>query len=214
LIKKIVLIVAVLLCFCSVNVLALTVDNDFYVYGEDNKELCGIIGMSETELDEYCKENNITFLAIDRNNQRQIRKSEITDAFSLKIGDFLALSEDEIVELTEELTGFTGAKGTVIEKGDKRFLQIKVKTTDSGGDYILTQYVTVANSKKEVISFYTSEGVSVDYIERVFSSQFKLSGREKALKTVSAIGTVLFSALALVVTASIIKDTFVKKPTE
>lgn len=207
-IKKIVLVFAVLVCLFSLNTMALQVDSDFYVYGQNNKELCDTIGMSEGELNEYCQTNNITFLAVDKDNQRQIRKTETKDAFSKKIGNFFALKDDEILELTEELTGFKNVKGAVLEKGNKKYLKVELKTTDSGGEYYLTQYLTVTDSKKEILSFYTNVNENTDYIENVFSSQFKTSSSVSVLKIISAIGIVLFSVLAVTVIVLIVKDTF------
>lgn len=213
-IKKIVLIASVLLCLFSINTLAIQVDKEFYIYGQNDKEICDAIGMSEGELKEYCKQNSITFLAVDKDNKRQIRKTEIKDEFSEKIGNFWALSQDEIADLADEITGFDNVKGTVEEGGDKRYLKVELKTKDSGGEYILTQYITVENSKKEILTFYTDIDTSTDYIEKAFDSQFKVSGSASVIKTLSIIGIVLFSALAIVVMVAIIKDTFEKKPTE
>lgn len=196
------------------NVFALQLDNEFYVYGQDNKELSKTIDMTESELKEYCKNNNITFLAVNKTNTKQIKRTEIEDAFSKKIGDFFALKDNEIIELAEELTGFSGVKGTVFEKGNKKFLKVELKSADSGGEYFLTQYITVSDSKKEILSFYTAKKENTDYVEEVFSSQFKTSKSSTALKVISVIGMVLFGGLALVVFVAIIKDTFEKRPTE
>lgn len=212
--KKFVLIFSVIACLLSVNVFALQLDKEFYVYGQDNKELSKAVNMSESELDEYCKNNSITFLAVNKANTKQIRKIEAEDSFSKKIGNFFALKDNEILELTEELTGFSGVRGTVFEKGNKKFLKVELKTKDSGGEYYLTQYITVENSKREVLSFYTDSKENTDYVEEVFSSQFKTSKSTSALKVISVIGMVLFGGLALVVFVAIIKDTFTKKPTD
>lgn len=213
-IKKFVLVFAVFLMLCSVNALALQVDDDFYVYGQNNEELCEVIDMTAYQLKEYCETNNITFLAVNKTNTKQIRKTEFEDGFSKKIGNLLALEEQEILALTEDLTGFSDVTGTVLEEGNKCFLKIEVKTEDSGGEYILTQYITVADSKKEILTFYTDADASTDYIEEAFASQFKASSTASALKIISIVGIVLFSILALVVIIAIIKDTFTKKPTE
>ncbi len=211
-IKKIIIFV------CAVFLLSFNVSaksqETFYVHGSANNYVSEILGITEAELKDYVKDNNITYLAVNKNNTKQIRKTEISDAFSKKIGNFFALDDNEILELTEELTGFKDVNGTVFEKGNKKFLKIELKTTDSGGEYILTQYITVANSKKEILSFYTAANTTTDYIEDVFSSQFKVSGKVTVLKVISIIGIVLFSILAVVVTGAIIKDTFTKKPTE
>lgn len=212
--KKFILIFSIIACLLSINVFALQLSNEFYVYGQDNKELSKAVDMSESELKKYCENNNITFLAVNKTNTKQIRRTEIEDAFSKKIGNFFALKDNEIIDLAEELTGFSGVKGTVFEKGNKKFLKVEVKSSDSGGEYYLTQYITVSDSKKEILSFHTSSKESTDYVEEVFSSQFKTSKSSPALKVLSVIGMVLFGGLALVVLIAIIKDTFEKRPTD
>ena len=213
-IKKFICVLASFICLFSVNAFALQVDEDFYVYGQQDAQLCEVIGMTEGELKEYCKTNNITFLAVNKTNTKQIRKTEIKDDFSKKAGDFSAFKDKEILDLTEELTGFQNVSGTVFEKNEQKFLKVEVKTTDSGGEYIITQYITVTEGTKKTLTFYTDSKEDTDYIEKVFSSQFKSTNAVSALKVITIVGIALFSALALVVLVAIIKDTFTKKPTE
>lgn len=207
--KKFIVIISVLVLLFSVNVSALKVSDDFYVYGKQTEELAKIFNMTETELGNYCEQNNITFLAADKENARQIRKTEITDNFSKKIGSFSALEDSEILLLTGDISGFWDVKGEVIGKNGKKYLKTEVKTKDSGGEYLLTQYVTVENSVKTVLSFYTAKDVSTDYIEKVFSSES--GSKTLALKVIVALGIALFSAFALAILGLIIKDTFFKK---
>ena len=193
----------------SFSVCAENKDN-FYVHGEATTYVSEILGMTEDQLKDYVNNNNITYLAVNRDNTKQIRKTEISDAFSKKIGNFLTLKDDEILELAEELTGFEDVNATVFDRGDKRFLKVSVKTTDSGGEYYLTQYVTVANSKKEILSFYTASGENTDYIEDFLNSHYKVAKQNTFLKVLSVIGITLFSLLAAAVVFVIIKDTFTK----
>lgn len=207
--KKFIVIISVLVLLFSVNVSALKVSDDFYVYGKQTKELSKIFNMTEAELENYCKQNNITFLAADKENARQIRKTEITDDFSKKIVSFSALDDSEILLLAGDISGFSDTKGEVINKNGEKYLKTEVKTKDSGGEYLLTQYVTVENSVKTVLSFYTAKDVSTDYIEKVFSSES--GSKTLALKVIVALGIALFSAFALAILGLIIKDTFFKK---
>ena len=207
--KKFVVIISVLVLLFSLNVSALKVSDDFYVYGKQTEELAKIFNMTEKELFNYCERNNITFLAADKENARQIRITEITDNFSKKIGSFSVLEDSEILLLSGDISGFSDVKGEVIGKNGKKYLKTEVKTKDSGGEYLLTQYVTVENSVKTVLSFYTAKDVSTDYIEKVFSSES--GSKTLALKVIVVVGIALFSAFALAILALIIKDTFFKK---
>lgn len=202
------------ICLFSINAFALQLDGEFYIYGQNSKEICQVFGMNESELENYCTINNITFLAVNKTNTKQIRKTEVKDDFSKQLGDFLALEDKEILDLANDLTGFSDISGTVLEKGNQKFLKLEVKSTDSGGEYILTQYITVIDGVKEVLTFYTDANENTDYIEEVFSSQFKTTDRFFGLKILAVIGIFLFSLLAAVVVVAIIKDTFTKKPTE
>ena len=213
-IKKFICVLVSFICLLSVNALALQVDSDFYVYGQNNKELCQVIGMTESELENYCQTNNITFLAANKTNTKQVRKTEVKDDFSKKVGNFLALKDKEILDLADDLTGFSDVSGTVLKRGNQKFLKVELKTTDSGGEYILTRYITVTDGTKKVLTFYTDANENTDYIEDVFSSQFKISRLTLILKIIYMIGIVSFSALAVIVLVAIIKETFTKKPTE
>lgn len=211
-IKKFIYVLASFICLFSVNAFALQVDKDFYVYGQQDAQLCEVIGTTESELKEYCSTNNITFLAVNKTNTKQIRKAEVKDSFSKKAGDFSAFEDKEILDLTEELTGFSNVSGTVIEENGQKFLKVDVKTTDSGGEYIITQYITVSDEVKSTLTFYTDAKENTDYIAKVFSSQFEDSSAVLPFKVITVVGMVLFSALALVVLVAIIKDTFTKEP--
>ncbi len=213
-IKRFICVLVSFICLFSVNIFALQLDSDFYVYGQNNKQLCEVIGMRESELENYCKTNSITFLAVNKTNTKQIRKTEVKDDFSKKVGNFLALKDKEIIDLAADITGFSDVSGTVLEKGNKKFLKVELKTEDSGGEYILTQYITVTGGTKEVLTFYTAANEDTDYIEDVFSSQFKTSSALSGLKIVAVVGIVLFSVLAVLVLVAIIRDTFEKEPTE
>ena len=213
-IKKIICVLASFICLFSVNAFALQLDGEFYIYTQQDAQLCEVIGMTEGELEEYCKTNNITFLVVNKTNTKQIRKTEIKDNFSKKAGDFSAFEDKEILDLAEELTGFSNVKGTVFEKNEQKFLKVEVKTTDSGGEYIITQYITVTEETKKTLTFYTDSKEDTDYIEEVFTSQFKVSDTVSAFKVITVVGIVLFSVLAFMLLVAIIKDTFTRKPTE
>ena len=100
----------IIIFFCAVFLFSFSVfaesQDNFYVHGEANTYVSEILGMTENQLKDYVKDNNITYLAVNKDNTKQVRKTEISDAFSKKTGSFLALKDNEILELAEELTGF------------------------------------------------------------------------------------------------------------
>ena len=96
-----------------------------------------------------------------------------------------------------------GVKGKVIEKDAYKYLKIEVKGKDSGGEYNLTQYITVKGGKSVVLSFYTSGGKDTSYTEDIFNSQFSNIGATKTWLTV-ALAFVL--GLCVVLCVMIVRD--------
>ena len=206
--KKILIFVFVVFTL-TLNVSAKS--EEFYVYGQDNSSLSEILVMSENELEVYVETSNITYLAVNKTNTKQIKKVEYIDDFSKKVQSFLALRDNEILELAEDLSGIENIKGEVFEKGHYKFLKVSAKTKDSGGEYVLTQYITVNKGKKEILSFYTTDGEDTKYINEYFKLVFGIKETSATLKALSIIGTVLFSLLAVVVLVAIVKETYGKK---
>ncbi len=197
--KKIVCAVCLIICILSLNVSA---KEDFFVYGKDDFKVSKILELTENELKEYCQSNNITYLAVTEDNKKQIRKTEKTDDFSKKIIDLSTLQDNEISQLTNDLSGFEDAVGQIINFKNCKFLKTEHKTADSGGEYVITQYITVKNSKRYVLTFFTDTDESRDYIPAVFEAQFT----EYNYQPFIIIGTVLFSVIAIAVIFLIIKD--------
>ncbi len=166
--------------------------------------------MSEAELVDYCKKNNVTMLAVNQDNTKQVRKTEIGDDFSKRVKSFWSLKDSEILSLAEDLSGVPDVSGEIVEKSDRKFLKITAKTKDSGGEFILTQYITVNNGIKEILSFYTADGEDNGYIEDFFESEFNAESTPTALRVIYIIGIVLFSVLAVITLWAIIKETFYK----
>ena len=188
------------LCFCF----SVSAEGEFLVYGEDDIELfCRAFDMDDCEIVDYVNENNITYLAINRDNTKQIKRSETVDAFSKKVVDFNVLADDEIINLANEISGFKNSKGEVVTARGYKLLKSELKTEDSGGEYVLTQFVTVKNSKKIILSFYTASEQSRDYIDAVLEEQFP---KEKDFKPLVIVGTVAFSLAVLVVLGLIILE--------
>jgi hypothetical protein len=200
-IKKIICLICALLLCCSVTVLA---DSEFSVYGEDDIDIfCQAFDMDAGEIKYYLSQNNITYLAINGDNTKQIKRSEITDAFSQKVVDFSVLEDSEILNLANQISGFENSKGQVVTVGDIKLLKTEVKTKDSGGEYVLTQFVTVKGGKKITLSFFTAGDGDRAYIETVLKEQFP---KEKDFTPFLIGGTVALSIAILVVIVLIILE--------
>lgn len=199
--KKIICILSVLLLVFCVTVSA---DEDFLVYGEDDIEFfCKTFDMDAGEIKYYFEQNNITYFAINRDNTKQIKRMEFVDEFSQKAVDLSVLNDDEILKLTGDISGFPDAKGEVVKHAGLKFLKLRLESKDSGGNYILTEYITVKEAKKVVLAFYTASGQDEEYIEKAFQEQFEPETNYKPFLTV---GILIFVFIGLVAVAFIIKD--------
>ena len=205
--KKIIAVFAVIALMLSFTAFA---KEEFLVYGKDNEKLAQALNITESELESYCKNNSVTYFAINGGNTKQIRKTETVDEFSKKTVDFSVLSDDKILSVASDVSGFGGVKGEIVNKGGYKLLKLRLQTADSGGKFILTQYITVKNSKKTVLSFYTADGESEEYITENLNSQFK----DKAnIKPFVIGGVAVFAAATVFLAVLIVKD-FKKKPQE
>ena len=189
--------------------------DEFTVYGEDSGKAAEILGMSETELDGYVSQNNIVYLAVNEDNTKQIRLTVAATAFSESTGNLSLLSDSEIKKLIPDITGDSAVKGDIIESGGQKFVLSRVLSEDSGGGYTLARYFTVAGDNEYILSCYTSDGVSEDYIESVFESLDSddfYTGKDKSPYSYIVIAAlVLLSAGALFIIYTIIRDLTVKR---
>ena len=207
--KKILICVIALMVMLISVASALEVTDDFYLYGRDNQKIAESFSMTVGELTKYCGENNITLLAVNKDNTKQIRETALKTEFSKTVKNLAVLKNDEILALTYQLCGIENAKGKVIEKNTYNYLKIEVQGKDSGGEYILTRYITVKNSEIISLNFYTSANLSTDYCDEIFNSQFKSTGGLKAVVTVLL---VLLFGVAATLSVMIVRD--LNKPKE
>ncbi len=207
--KKILICVIALMVMLISVASALEVTDDFYLYGRDNEKIAQSFSMTVDELTKYCGENNITLLAVNKDNTKQIRETTTTNDFSKTVKNLAVLSDSEIEKLAPDLCGIENAKGKVIEKNTYKYLKIEVKGKDSGGEYILTQFITVKNGETVSLNFYTSAHLSTDYCDEIFNSQFKSTGGLKAV--VIVLLALLFGVVATL-SVMIVRD--LNKPKE
>ncbi len=199
-IKKITVFFVALMLLFSVTVSA---DEEFFVYGKNNSEISEALGLTQNELKDYCDKNKITYFAVNRENTKQIKKTEFTDKFSQKAVDLSVLGDNEILKLSGEISGFSKASGEIVKHNGFKLLKLRLESEDGGGKYILTQYITVKNAKKIILTFYTAKGEGEEYIDRIFREQFK---EKTDYKPFIIISVVVFAFIAIVVAVFIIKD--------
>ena len=195
--------------------ISLKAGDEFSVYGQDSGKAEEILGMSEAELDGYVSQNNIVYLAVNEDNTKQIRLTVAATAFSESTGNLSLLSDSEIEELIPDITGDSAVKGEIIENGTQKFVLSKVSSEDSGGGYTLARYFTVAGDNEYILSFYTSQGVSEDYIAEVFESfksdDFYGENDKKPYSYIVIAAIAVFSAGGFYIIYTLIRDLTVKR---
>lgn len=219
LIKRIIAIVFILLFILGFNASAKTVATpnvepfgDFTSYQENNEKVSDILGIEDSKIKEYCNTNNVIYLAVNKDNTKQIRLTASVTDFSNSIINISNLTNEKIKSIISEITGLEKVKGNIIEKNGQKFIRIDVKTNDSGGEYILTQYITVANKTRYILSFYTNPKADIEYIEKTFesySSSGIFNNSEEKINTiyiVVIIAFILFLGISVFICYTIIRD--------
>lgn len=184
--------------------------SEFYIYGEDNEKLCETVGI--TDIDSYCKERNIKYLAVNKDNTRQISLLVEETEFSNSVINLSLLTNDGIKELMPDIIGLQNIKGEILDKNGQKFIKTAVKTQDSGGEYINTQYYTVADKKIYILSFYNTAEQDTTYVQKTFDSfrsdDFITDKNDDAstVKTVVILALIAFGICSLIVLITIVRD--------
>ena len=199
--------------FCTIlniSVFALNTSNEFLVLGEDTKKICDVLKLTEKELSNICKENYITYFAINKNNTKQIKLTEKETEFSKKIGNLTHLSDDTALILTEEALIPEGVSGQVVNKNGQKFVKTEVETNDSGGKFIITNFITVSDKKLYTLSFYTNSSLDTSYIEDIFETFNEDSFYNEKEASSPIIYVIWIGIILLIISAAFIIYTIIK----
>lgn len=205
------ILVLVILSACCLCVFAKSADDysitipDEYTTAfleDDKSKVADIVGISAEKVEDYFKKHGLKFLSVNKDNTSQVKLSVLEDEFSSKIVSFSNLDDDKILKLANSL--FTGgyeqvSKGTkLVEKDGLKFLKFEEKLTDTGGEYIVTQYVTVYGGKTYRLSVFVTGEQQDGLTDKVFNS-FVLNQNTDALpplvKIFIIVGIVIFSVI-------------------
>lgn len=136
--------------------------------GENEKELASILGITENELIGYCRENSIEYLAVNRDNTKQIRLSVNQTEFSSAVINFSNLLDENIAAVVPDIVGVSNVKCETADKNGQKFAKVRLSSSDSGGDYTVSQYITAANKKLFILSVCTAADKDADYADEIF----------------------------------------------
>ena len=186
-------------------------EGDFYIYGEQTDKVAETLSMEKSALEQNLNQNNVLYFAVNNDNTKQIKVTSVTTDFSNSVINISGLSNDSITALIPDITGIENAKGEVILKDGQKFVKTQFKTKDSGGEYILTQYFTIANRLNIVLSFYTEVSADTDYIEKTFesfSSPLFITAKEESgyIGYIVLVAAVVFGIACVVIIYTIIRD--------
>ena len=216
LLKKFVLALVIVLgvlnftCFAESD-FVIKPKGEFYEYSENPTKVAEILGIKENEL-KNISENSVLYIAVNEENTKQIRLTQGQNSFTYSIVNISNLTDDKIKVLLPQITGIEGIKGEIINKDGQKFIKTVLRSSDSGGDYILTEYITVADKKSYVLSFYTAIDEDTDFIEETFNSfdsQFFLSEKKEiggVLKYLLPVSTVIFALIAIGIGVTVLLD--------
>ena len=199
-------------CVSADSNISLNAGSEFYVYGEESAKAAETLGLSEKELSYYCKENSIEYLAVNKDNSKQVRLTVGHNDFTNSVVNISGLSNDKITSILPQIIGIEGIKGEIINKNGQKFIKTELRTSDSGGEYILTEYITVADKQSYVLSFYTDANTDTDYIEKTFESYTSPyfvndnAGGNNTLQHIILAAIIIFVIASVIIVLTIIKD--------
>lgn len=211
--------------FCFLFSITASAESDFNIkpYGkfynifEHKEKVAEIFDMSVSDLENYCASKHIEYIAVDEENSKQIRITTTTTDFSNSVVNISLLSDDKISALIPQITDISGVTGEIVTKNSQKFIKTEMRSRDSGGEYILTQYYTVAGKKSLTLSFYTDIDENTNYIEKTFESYeddifIEDSTQEKSfLNLLLPIGTLVFALAFIIIAITVIKDLIKKR---
>ena len=186
---------------------------DGYIYFRDGDDLSKaekITGISTKELQKLFKQENLVMLALSEDNQRQIRVAHYSNELSEKIADLDLLDIKQLAEFRDKLSERLSLDGTLIgtdyvENLDAPINKYVIHTelfSDNGGDYMVTQYVTVKDGAFWHITTYGPNHSNVPDVVPHFSVD---DGGIDMSKVFYAVGA-LFAVLAVMMLILYIKE--------
>ncbi len=206
----------ILCCVFSCTVWALEefelkVGSEFFVYGEDDEKLAEALDIPQDKIKEYCGKN-VVYLAANKDNSKQIRITTGQNAFTYSVVNISNFTDDKITALIPQITEIEDITGEIINKNGQKFIKTQLRSNDSGGDYILTQFITVADKRSFVLSFYTDADKDDSYVEKIFETYNSIhflnqNKQEKSiLEYVLPALTIVFGVVSVIIGVSVIID--------
>ncbi len=185
------------------NKVEIDAGKSFFVFSEksDRNKVAQILGMESNTLADYCEQNNIVYLAVNKDNSKQIRAGVTETAFSGSVGNLSDLSDSKIKAIMPDITGAKEIQGEIIDKNGQKFIKTHIASNDSGGKYSVVQYITVAAKKIYTLNIYSAADLDTDYTEEIFES-FNSPDFNELSATKNSYNYIIIAAIAVFVIIS------------
>ena len=131
--------------------------NEIYMNGDIQD---GEKPYTTSSLKSYFKENDIRFFAVNKKNPAQIRVAVYSDEVSETIQNLSEKSNKFVKKFGKDLVGDTNQKYEIYYRDARKYVKISNKETDNGGEYYVTQFITVCNGEVFNISFFGDKGIT------------------------------------------------------
>lgn len=217
-------IVAVLLCVFSINVsaakskvfeLELSKDYNTLYQGEDAAPMAKRLDMETKELKSYMEENGVLMLAVSKDKSRQIRVIEEQTEFSSLAEDISAMDKTSLNEFAQVVTADNNAAFSYVTNNNRKYIKFSETLSDSGGSYVMTQYVTICGGKIYRYCFYNSGKTEIAAADETFNGFKLLDFEEKKLpgwlSIVFVLGIAVFAAISIALFVGIIREKRLEK---
>lgn len=217
-------IIAVLVCLFSISVsadkskvfeLELSKDYNTLYLGEDAAPMAKRLNIETKELKSYMEENGVLMIAVSKDKSRQIRVIEEETEFSLLAEDISAMDKASLNEFAQIVTSDNNTEFSYVTNNSRKYIKFSDTLTDSGGSYVMTQYVTICSGKIYRYCFYNSGEKEIAEADETFNN-FKLLGFEEEklpgwLSIVFVLCIAVFAGLSVALFIGIIREKRLEK---
>ena len=148
-------------------------------YVEEHPEIAEIFeGQTDKSLKAHMEDNGILFIAVEKNEVRQIQlrvEEGAPNSYVKNVGDLSLLSNESIKESAGEIARTIEQKTDSKVKEDYRVVQshsgikaIRFELLAKDAEYACIQYVTVRNGKLYSLTGYDALGSNMDFLADAF----------------------------------------------
>lgn len=181
---------------------------------DDKTKLADALGLTADELNRLYDKQNILFAAVSSDRTTQLRLLKTANAFSERCVSFSRLSDTELNELAPQLAGTLFNNGGIVKGNDgTKYVRLTQSLHDSGGDYTVTEYLTVCNSTLYTFSVTADDTVTGADTEAAFKSLTLRDAEKSSVGTghtlyavLAAAGIAVFTAAAAICLFLILRD--------